>query len=707
MRAALVIVVALMFGAPSWAQPAAPADAPPQVQELVKLLGDPAVRTWLEQQHGAAAPPAAPREPEATSGLGHLFGGRVAAIRDHFGQLVIAFPELPGEFARARDKMRVEFEERGLIGVLILFASFAALGVGAQWLYYTAMAGVRRRMGAAALDTVGHRLRAVGARFAFGLGVISSAAVGTFGAFLVFDWPPVLGEVVFSFLIAFLAQRLATVLGRVLLAPGGPMDVVERFRIVPMSNQAAQFWFTRIVVLASWVAFGAVFLNLAGVLGLTQHGILIVAYVFDLGILAILLEVTWRRPVTTDPRRFSRRTVSWLVTGYFLLLYVLRVANAMDTFFLLVFAGALPAAIRIAQNSVSHILRPPGAPDASTAIPSVHVVAFERGIRTALIIGAAWLLTRAWNLDMMAMTASDSMFARLVRGALSALVIVLVADFTWQLVKATIDGKLAAAVQHGPADGDDARRLARLRTLLPILRTTLFVVLIAVAGMMALSALGVEIGPLIAGAGVAGVALGFGAQTLVRDVISGMFYLLDDAFRIGEYIQAGNYKGTVESFSLRSIKLRHHRGPLYTIPFGSLGAVQNMSRDWVIEKFQVGVTYDTDLEKVKKLIKQIGKELMQDPELAPHIIETLKMQGVEQFGDYAIQVRMKMMTKPGEQFVVRRKALALIKKAFDANGVRFAFPTVQIAGGEDPGATATAVARQGLELVKPAASATP
>ena len=165
-----------------------------------------------------------------------------------------------------------------------------------------------------------------------------------------------------------------------------------------------------------------------------------------------------------------------------------------------------------------------------------------------------------------------------------------------------------------------------------------------------------------------GVAVGFGAQTLVKDIISGMFYLLDDAFRVGEYIVSGSYKGTVESFSLRSIKLRHHRGYLYTVPFGELGAIQNISRDWVIDKLSVSVTYDTDLDKVKKIIKQIGKELQADPELAPHIIETLKMQGVEQFGDFAIEIRLKMMTKPGEQFVIRRRAYALIKKAFAANG---------------------------------------
>ena len=132
---------------------------------------------------------------------------------------------------------------------------------------------------------------------------------------------------------------------------------------------------------------------------------------------------------------------------------------------------------------------------------------------------------------------------------------------------------------------------ARLRTLLPIFQNMLFATIVVIALLMVLSSLGIEIGPLIAGAGVVGVAIGFGAQTLVKDVIAGIFYLLDDAFRVGEYIQSGTYKGTVESFSLRSVKLRHHRGYLFTVPFGELGAVQNMSRDWVIDKFSINVDY--------------------------------------------------------------------------------------------------------------------
>jgi small-conductance mechanosensitive channel len=221
--------------------------------------------------------------------------------------------------------------------------------------------------------------------------------------------------------------------------------------------------------------------------------------------------------------------------------------------------------------------------------------------------------------------------------------------------------------------------------------------------MMALSALGVQVGPLLAGAGVVGIAVGFGAQTLVKDIISGMFYLLDDAFRVGEYIQSGTYKGTVESFSIRSIKLRHHRGPLYTVPFGVLGAVQNLSRDWVIDKLNIGVTYDTDLDLVKRIVKQISKEIAADPELAPYIIDPLKSQGVYEFGPYAIQIRLKITTRPGEQFVIRRSVYSKIKKAFDANGIKFAFPTVQVSGGE--GISSTAAAQAALELTRPPAAA--
>ena len=240
-----------------------------------------------------------------------------------------------------------------------------------------------------------------------------------------------------------------------------------------------------------------------------------------------------------------------------------------------------------------------------------------------------------------------------------------------------------------------------MRTLLPIFRNILAVFLATVAVRMVLSGLGVEIGPLIAGAGIFGVAIGFGSQTLVKDVISGVFYMLDDAFRVGEYIESGSYKGTVESFSLRSVKLRHHRGPVFTVPFGSLGAVQNMSRDWVIDKFMIRVPFDTDVKKVKKLLKGIGAELKEDPELGPSIIETVKMKGVEQFGDFGMELSFAFMTKPGQQSVVRRRAYTMIRDAFVANGIDFAQPTVHV-GGEEKGQAAAAASAANYQRQKAA-----
>ena len=184
-------------------------------------------------------------------------------------------------------------------------------------------------------------------------------------------------------------------------------------------------------------------------------------------------------------------------------------------------------------------------------------------------------------------------------------------------------------------------------------------------------------------AGIFGVAIGFGSQTLVKDILSGVFYMLDDAFRVGEYIQSGSYKGTVESFSLRSVRLRHHRGPVFTVPFGTLGAVQNMSRDWVVEKITMSVTYDSDVELARKLIKKIGLELAEDPEFAASTIQPLKMQGIDSFGDSGIVLAMKLTTKPGEQTGIKRRAYVMIKQAFDENGIKLATPTVQVAGGDE------------------------
>lgn len=685
---------------------AAVQDPPAQVRALLNLLADPTTQKWLEKQSlpRTAAPPAHAGSKVSVS---DYFSSRIGAIRAHIVALAGVLPDLPNQFKHAAGLVTAELGQGGRLKVLLLLIVFVALGFGVEWLFRQATAKIRDRLDSLPLETVNDRLRVVVVRFAFAVGLVAAFAVGSIGAFLALDWPPLIREMLFSYLLVFLAIRVAIIVGRLLLAPDH-----ERFRICPADRAAARFWYRRLVAFVGWFAFGWVEIGFLRTLGLSLEGRQLVAYVLGLGLMAIALETVWRRPaapiVLAEPpshlkHHLGRGAGDALLSVGIVLLWVLWVLRAMPGFWLVLVVIALPLAIAVSGRAVEHLLRPPGSLETAEGPPTVITVCLERGIRALLIIGAAALLSWGWGMPVhtMMMTGQDTPLSRIVYGVLNAVIILLVADVLWRAMKAAIDRTLFGAADPGLPNTDEARRRARLRTLLPIFRNILFVVIVVVAVMMALAAMGVEIGPLIAGLGVLGVAIGFGAQSLVRDVIAGMFYLLDDAFRVGEYIQSGNYKGTVESFSFRSVRLRHQNGPLFTVPFALLGAVQNMSRDWVITKMSVGITYDSDIERARKLIKQIGLDLAKEPEFAPVILEPLKMQGVDAFGDFAVQIRMKMMTLPGENFVVRRQALFRIKKAFDANGIKFAFPTVQLAGEGEPSTPATAaIAQQALTLTQ-------
>jgi moderate conductance mechanosensitive channel len=197
------------------------------------------------------------------------------------------------------------------------------------------------------------------------------------------------------------------------------------------------------------------------------------------------------------------------------------------------------------------------------------------------------------------------------------------------------------------------------------------------ASLSALAAMGLQIGPLLAGAGVVGIAVGFGAQTLVRDIISGVFFLLDDAFRVGEQIESGGIRGTVESFSLRSVKMRHVNGQLHTVPFGDLKAITNYSRDWVVEYLHVVVTYDTDLDLLENVVDMVSEKLMQSPATGVEMIEPLRSLGVQAMIDSGMQIGLMFKTRPGRQFAVRRAVFGQIRAAFAAHGIRFASAMAQ------------------------------
>jgi small-conductance mechanosensitive channel len=325
----------------------------------------------------------------------------------------------------------------------------------------------------------------------------------------------------------------------------------------------------------------------------------------------------------------------------------------------------------------------------------------QRSIRVAAILAIAILFAEVWLVEEFAVIERQAWEP--IRRSLITAALTLVSGYVaWRYLHDWTEARLRAAVpQLGDEDDGEAKPASRLTTVLPVLRILLGITIVVMAVLVALSQLGVNIGPLLAGAGVVGLAISFGSQALVRDIVSGIFFMTDDAFRVGEYIDTGKLKGTVEKISLRSVRLRHHNGQVHTIPFGQLTSITNFSRDWQTVKFNVRLARDTDIELVRKTVKKIGLEMMQVPELGKELLMPLKLQGVADIADNALVVRMKFTARPAKPSWVQREALKRVYKVFGEKGIEFASSTITVqaagAGALPPeaigGAAATATPR--------------
>ncbi|MDX8435433.1 mechanosensitive ion channel [Mesorhizobium abyssinicae] len=256
------------------------------------------------------------------------------------------------------------------------------------------------------------------------------------------------------------------------------------------------------------------------------------------------------------------------------------------------------------------------------------------------------------------------------KGASGVALIMLVAAFLWNVVGTATARALRAEL---PAVGDDEMLGAprsRLGTLVPLISGIGKSSILALALLSILVSIGINVWPLIAGLSVFGLAIGFGSQTLVKDLVSGLFFLIDDAFRFGEYIETSGAKGTVEKISVRSVSLRHQRGALATIPYGEIGKIQNFSRDWMIEKLTFRVAFNTDVEKVRKIFKKIGQDISANPELAGDLLEPFKSQGIAEVEDGTLVIRAKFKAKAGRNFMIRRAVLLAVHQAFRENGIQ-------------------------------------
>lgn len=316
----------------------------------------------------------------------------------------------------------------------------------------------------------------------------------------------------------------------------------------------------------------------------------------------------------------------------------------------------------------------------AAAMPRRTLISFEALARRVAgilaFVAGAYAFFYIWDNDGAEMV--ESYAGRL----LDLMVIIFIGYVVYHAFRIWIDTKIEEEagdeVEAELGDEGGGSSASRLATLLPLFRNFTLIMVVVTILLIILMEIGVNVGPLFAGAGIVGIAIGFGSQALVRDVFAGAFFLFDDAFRKGEYLDVGGVKGTVEKISVRSFQLRHHLGYLHTIPFGELQVMTNFSRDWVMMKLPLRVTYDTDVERVRKLIKNLGIELLDDPVIGENFLQPLKSQGVIEMQDSAMIIRVKFMTKPGDQWLVRKRVFEEIRSLFEREGIRFAHREVTV-----------------------------
>jgi small conductance mechanosensitive channel len=222
------------------------------------------------------------------------------------------------------------------------------------------------------------------------------------------------------------------------------------------------------------------------------------------------------------------------------------------------------------------------------------------------------------------------------------------------------------------------RRAARLRTLLPLFRQVSLGVLALFVVLISLSEIGIDIGPLIAGAGVVGIAVGFGAQAMVKDMLGGISALVEDTMAVGDVVTVAGKSGVVELMTLRAIRLRDFDGTLHTVPFSDISVVSNSTKDFAYAVFRVNVAYDADIAGVQKIIADIVKRMRAEPEFKSKIWDDVEMLGVDNFGDLAVTVLARVKVGPGQQWVVTRRFQGLLKEAFDQDRISMRSPSRSI-----------------------------
>jgi moderate conductance mechanosensitive channel len=691
----IVLVLAAMLAllAPARSQapsPAAPAPSAEDLQRLVDTLQDPAARQHLVADLQALIAAQKDEQPEAAAAPASIFDDLSAQVDTVTGeilataQVVVDAPRLAGWLRRQIGEPR---ERDFWLGVGTRLALIFGAGLIADWLTQFALRGVARRVASQPGTTVPARL------FLVLLGIVIAAL------------PVVVFAAIASVVVPFTApaygtRQVARVLIGAILWARGTLAVARvallapsAVALYPLGEETRNYlyiWARRFInwsVYGFAVASGAWWLGVPGAI----YALVLRATVLVLAILAIIFVLQNRKPVADWLRGNGQGAAGWRVIRYRLgdtwhvlaIIYIIGtfgvfVLEVQGGYLFLLRATVITVVVMLASallvRFIERLSRRGFAigPETKARYPSLEARAnrylpvFHYVTAAIIYAFAALALLQAWGIDAFAWFGTDS--GRRATGSIVVIAVVVAAALiSWELFSAAIERYLHASDR----DGTPLARSARALTLLPLLRTSVLVLILGMAGLIVLSQLGLDIAPLLAGAGVVGIAVGFGSQALVKDVITGLFILIEGTLAVGEMVDlgAGLGPGVVEAITIRTIRLRDVSGTLVTIPFSSVTTVRNMARDYAYAVLDVGVLYREDVDKVVAVLTAVAAEMQADRAWAARVRAPLEVVGLDHFSDTAQVVRIRLMTAPMQQWPVQREFNRRMKKAFDAHGI--------------------------------------
>jgi moderate conductance mechanosensitive channel len=704
-RAIILMLVLALGGAPAHSAPTAPAASPAPVdakelQRLVDTLQNDQQRGQLVQQLQALI--AAQRGAEAKTAetapatVFEDLSQRVDSLSGEILSAAAVVVDAPRLIAWLRVQVSDEYSRAFWLEVGLKLGIIFGLALFSEWALRRILVRPRRSLAAGRSDHVALRILMALLRAALDAVPILAFAVVAYVVLMTIGARFGTGKVATTLIGAYVVARIVTAAARIALLPRFGVPVVAW-----LGEETRGYLFVWIKRFTYWSVYGFAVASGAWWLGVpgSIYALLLKAVALVVALLAIIFVLqnraassAWLRgggdpvaPGRPNGWRLLRARLAdtWhvlaivYIVGIYLV-YALRVSGG----FVFVLRGTLVTlAVVVAARLIVGLARrfsehgfAVGA-DLKSRFPTLEqranrYVPILTTIVAALVYAFAFLaVLQAWNIESFSWFGSD-FGRRLTSGLISIGAVVVGALVVWEIFASSIERYLNAV----DAGGTPIARSARARTLLPLLRTTMMILIVVMVSLIVLSELGVNIAPLLAGAGVVGLAIGFGSQALVKDVITGLFILIEDSLAVGDVVDLGKgHVGVVETISIRTIRLRDGTGAVHSIPFSEVTSVNNLTKDFAYFVCNASISYREDVDRVAAILGEVGDELYNDAEYRPFMLDRLEFIGIDKMSELGIVLQSRIKTLPRQQWKIGREFNRRMKLAFDREGVEMPY----------------------------------